>query len=100
MYSKEELMKLKELINKEMGEKYFELGMAETELLFSTNSIKKNGEGHKPFETDITLGEFKEAVELRIMRVNRELEELGSLYLKTNSQLNIELEEEQWELEL
>lgn len=99
MYSQKELEKIKELINKRMSEVHFDLGMAETELLFSINNINKNGEGHKPFETDITLGEFKEKAELKTMEIKKELEELSSLYLKTNSLLDSNREEE-WEMEL
>lgn len=75
--------------------------MAETELLFSVNDIKQNGKGYKSFDTDMTLGEFKEKVEFKITEIKMELEEISSLYLKTNTLLETELNKENdWKLEL
>ena len=88
MYNGKDMKMIKNLINKEVREQHFQLGMAETELMFSINNIKEKGEGHKPFETSLTLGEFKEMTEAKISRIKKELEELSLLHFKTNMLLN------------
>ena len=88
MYDENDLIIIKSLINNEIRELHFQLGMAEAELMFSINNIKEKGEGHKPFETSLTLGEFKEMAEAKISRIKKELEELNLLHFKTSMLLN------------
>lgn len=97
IYNEKDLNIIKHLINKEIKEQSFNLGMAETELRFSINNIKEKGEGHKPFQTDLTLGEFKEMAETTMFEIKNELEKLNSLYLKTNTLLSKELDKKNYQ---